>query len=69
MIRKWLYGAFFAIASFLGVVLYRSGKSNVEVKQVRRRVDAMEKAKETRHEVETSDDDRLLDILTGRVRK
>jgi hypothetical protein len=68
-IKLYLYGIFAAVLAFAGVYLYRKGKSDAAAKHVRRRVDAMKNAKEIRDEIQTSDDQRIVDILAGRVRK
>ena len=68
-IKLWLYGVAAAIAVKASLWLYWMGRRSEHNKQTRRRVDAMKNAKDIRHEVEGSDDQRLVDILTGRVRK
>ncbi len=68
-VRLWLYGALAAILALVTLGAYRKGGKDKEAAYVRRRVEAMKDAKATRIEAETSDDARLVDILTGRVRK
>ena len=68
-IRLYLYGIFAAVLAYIGARLYAKGKSDVQAANTARRIDAMKDAKEIRDEIQTSDDDRLVDILTGRVRK
>jgi hypothetical protein len=67
-IRLYLY--VIGAASWAGLMAwaYTQGRKNEQGKHTRRRVDAMKDAKETRHEVQNSDDQRLVDILAGRVR-
>ena len=67
-IRLWLYGLGLAAWSGLMAYVYILGRRSEQNKHTRRRVDAMKDAKETRHEIQNSDDQRLVDILTGRVR-
>ena len=67
--RVWLYGAVAAAVAILTLSAYRNGGKDKEAAYTRRRVDAMRDAKEIRDEIQTSDDNRLVDILTGRVRK
>lgn len=49
--KHYLYAAVFAVLAFCGVYLYNAGKKSEQNKQVRRRVDAMKTAKETRDEI------------------
>ena len=63
-----MYGLGLALAPIVASVLYAMGRKSEQNKHTRRRVDAMKDAKETRHEIQNSDDQRLVDILTGRVR-
>ena len=67
-VRLWLYGLGLAAWSAVMAWVYIMGRRSEQNKQTRRRVDAMKDAKETRHEIQNSDDQRLVDILTGRVR-
>ena len=68
-IKLWLYGSAAAIVIKASLWLYWMGRRSEQNKHTRRRLDAMKDAKDIRHEVEGSDDKRLVDILTGRVRK
>jgi hypothetical protein len=68
-IRLYVYGIFAAVLAYAGARLYAKGKSDVQAANTARRIDAMKDAKEIRDEVQNSDDQRLVDILTGRVRK
>ena len=68
-VKLYLYGIFAAFLAYIGARLYAKGKSDAEAKQTRRKIDAMQDAKEIRDEVQSSDDQRLVDILSGRVRK
>jgi hypothetical protein len=68
-LRLWLYGALAAAVAVLTLGAYRKGGKDKEAAYIRRRVDAMRDAKETRHEVQNSDDARIVDILTGKLRK
>jgi Na+/H+ antiporter NhaC len=68
-VKLYLYGIFAAFMAFAGVYLYRKGKADAKSDHVRRRVEAMTDAKENRHEIENSDDQRLVDILSGKLRK
>jgi hypothetical protein len=43
----------------------RAERMDAQVKQAERNTQSAMKAKATRHEIETSDDQRLVDILTG----
>lgn len=47
---------------------YRQGGKNAKAKTTQSNLDAANKAKENRHEMESQDDERIVDILTGRVR-
>ena len=67
-IRLYLYAIGAAAWSGLMAWVYIMGRRNEQNKQTKRRVDAMQDAKETRHEIQNSDDQRLVDILAGRVR-
>jgi hypothetical protein len=68
-LRLYLYGI--GVAAWAGLMAwaYVQGKQSEQNKHTRRRVEAMKDAKETRHEIQNSDDQRLVDILAGRVRK
>ncbi len=68
-IKLWLYGAALAASVAFATWLYRKGAADQVNKETRRRIDAMQDAKDIRHEVQNSDDSRLVDILSGRVRK
>jgi hypothetical protein len=68
-VKLYLYGIFATFMAFAGVYLYRKGKTDAKADHVRRRVEAMQDAKENRHEIENSDDQRLVDILSGKLRK
>ena len=68
-IKLYLYGFGLALWSGLMAWAYVKGKQSERNKHTRRRVEAMKDAKEIRHEIQDSDDKRLVDILTGRVRK
>ena len=50
-VKHYIYAAFFAVLAFMGVYLYNAGRKKEQNKQVRRRVDAMRTAKETRDEI------------------
>ena len=67
-IRLWLYAI--GVAAWSGIMAwaYVMGRRSEQSKHTRRRVETMKDAKETRHEIQNSDDQRLVDILTGRVR-
>jgi hypothetical protein len=68
-IRLWIYGAVVAVAALIGSWLHILGRRHEQRKADRRNTDAMKNAKEIRHDLQTSDDQRLIDILSGRVRK
>lgn len=68
-IKLKLYGAAFALVAWAAAWLYRKGRRDEVDRHVRRRVEAMKEARETRHEAQGSDDQRIVDILIGRVRK
>jgi len=48
---------------------YRTGKKNAEAKQTKANLKASKDAKDNRYELETSDDQHLVNILTGKLRK
>lgn len=45
----------------------RSGKTKAKLDASERNLDAAKRAKDTRHEIETDDDQRIIDILTGKL--
>lgn len=47
----------------------REGAQRARADRAERNVEAAQEAKEVRHEIENSDDARLHDILTGRMRR
>jgi len=59
------YAAFRAVLRLGGQVERAQGRA----KRAEGNLKAARDAKDTRHEIETSDDQRLVDILTGRVRE
>ena len=67
-IKLYLYAIGAAAWAALMVWANMRGRQSERDRQARRRVDAMNEAKGIRHEVQGSDDKRLVDILTGRVR-
>ena len=68
-IRLWIYGAVVFVAALIGSWLHILGRRHEQRKADRRNTSAMKDAKDIRHELQTSDDTRLVDILSGRVRK
>jgi cbb3-type cytochrome oxidase subunit 3 len=60
--------AIIAIIVFIGGIFfaYRRGKSDTEAKNTAAKAEAGKAAKENRNEVESQDDQYLVDILTGR---
>ena len=68
-IKLWLYGSALTMLIAFAAWLYRKGGKDRMNRETKRRLDAMKDAKDIRHEIEGSDDKRLVDILTGRVRK
>jgi membrane protein DedA with SNARE-associated domain len=68
-IRLWIYGAVAFVAALVGAWLHILGRRHEQRKADRRNTSAMKEAKEIRHDLQTSDDQRLIDILSGRVRK
>lgn len=62
----WVAGAlgFAALAWSLG---RREGRQKADLKRAEGNVKAAKKSKDTRHDMETSDDSRLVDILTGKL--
>lgn len=67
-LRLYLYAIVTAAWAGLMAWAFVKGKQSEQRKHTRRRVEAMKDAKETRHEIQNSDDQRLVDILAGRVR-
>lgn len=64
----WAVGAVVA-AGGLWFAGRRSGAKNVKADRAEANAKAGKDAKDNRHELETSDDQRITDILTGRVRE
>lgn len=67
-LKRWVYSAFFALSITIGTWLWFSGRNHERDKRMRDRMKSIKKAKETRDEIETSDDQRIVDILTGKLR-
>lgn len=67
-LRAYLYGAVLAIWAGVSTWLYFKGRQDAKAADNQDRLDAIQDVRETRHELETSDDDRLVDILTGKLR-
>jgi uncharacterized membrane protein YebE (DUF533 family) len=68
-IKAWLYGAVIAVWAGMVAWAYVAGRRYQRAKSGQQRADAMKDAKQVREDVQTSDDQRLVDILTGRVRR
>lgn len=64
----WAVGAL-AAAGGLFVAGRHSGTKSAKAERAEANVEAGKEAKDNRHEIESSDDKRLTDILTGRVRE
>ena len=62
----WLLGAV-AFALFMRNIGRRDEKHKATAKRAVENVKAAETAKDTRHEIETSDDQHLVNILTGKL--
>jgi hypothetical protein len=69
-VGRWVAGLVVGYILFRLAVLdaERRGRGQESAKRAEDNVKASQKAKELRHAIETSDDQRLVDILTGRVR-
>lgn len=65
----WLGAALGWIAAGGAVWFFagRSAKQGERLDRAEDNLDAAKRAKDTRHEVETSDDQRLVDILSGKL--
>ena len=68
-IKAWYKWGITVLLSLGGVWLYLKGRRDQKATYSHSQVKAIKEAKETRDEVQTADDQRLIDILTGRVRK
>jgi Na+-transporting methylmalonyl-CoA/oxaloacetate decarboxylase gamma subunit len=63
---SWLLGAI-AFAFVMRGIGRREGRQKAELKRAEGNAKAAKKSKDTRHEMETSDDSRLVDILSGKL--
>lgn len=68
-IGRALSWASVAVLAALGIYAAgrKEGRSAANSDALRDNLNAAQKAKATRHEIETSDDQRLVDILTGKL--
>lgn len=48
---------------------YRTGKKSADAKQTKANLKASKDAKDNRHDLESSDDQHLVNILTGKLHK
>lgn len=62
---SWLLGAI-VFAFVMRGIGRREGRQKAELKRAEGNVKAAKKSKDIRHEIESSDDQYLIDILTGR---
>jgi membrane protein implicated in regulation of membrane protease activity len=65
-IKLWLYGIGAAIFTTVAALLYRKGRKDVEAEHTRRRLDAMKEKQNVQREIETQDDQRLIDLISNR---
>lgn len=65
----WLGAAlgWLAAGGVVWLMAWRSTKQGERLDRAEDNLDAARRAKDTRHEVETSDDQRLVDILSGKL--
>ncbi|MGR3687122.1 MAG: hypothetical protein ACU0D5_12880 [Paracoccaceae bacterium] len=63
---SWLLGAI-VFAFVMRGIGRREGRQKAELKRAEGNVKAAKKSKDTRHELETSDDQHLVNILTGKL--
>lgn len=65
-IKLWLYGIGAAIFTTVAALLYRKGRKDVEVEHTRRRLEAMKEKQDVQREIETQDDEYLVDLISKR---
>lgn len=68
-IRLYIYGAIAGALAILIGLVYKKGMKDVNDKETLRKIEAMMEAKDIRHDVEISDDQYLVDVLTGKLHK
>ena len=69
MIRAYIAAAFAGLLSIVGALLYRMGANNTESDAKDADIKAAKTSKENRYEIENTDDQHIIDILTGKLRK
>lgn len=65
-VKAWIYGAVFAVLAFLSIVIYRKGRSDVIGTQTKDKLDAIRDRQDVQREIQTQDDDRLVDLISRR---
>lgn len=65
-VKLWIYGIGAALFTLGAALLYRKGRKDAEQKHTRRRLDAMKGKQDVQREVETSDDQHLIDLISKR---
>lgn len=67
----WLGAAlgWLAAGGAVWVMAWRSRGQKAKLDRAKENANAAKGAKDNRHEIDTDDDQRIIDILTGRVRK
>lgn len=65
-IKLYLYAIGAALFTFGAALLYRKGGRDVEQKHVRRRLEAMKEKQDVEREIETMDDQYLIDLISKR---
>lgn len=64
-IMPWLIMA--GSVAFAAAFAFFGGRNREKIDASERNLDAAKRAKDTRHEIETDDDQRIIDILTGKL--
>lgn len=67
MIRKYLRRAFGVIILLVPVIAYMMGRKDADADRDADSLKASNDAKDNRYELENTDDQRLVDILTGKL--
>jgi len=65
-IKLWIYGIGAALFTMGAALLYRKGREDERQDHTRRRLDAMKEKQDVKMEIETQDDQRLVDLISKR---
>jgi Na+/H+ antiporter NhaC len=65
-IRTWIYGAIAALLTFGAAFLYRKGRNDVRDEITENRLEAIKEKQDVEKEIETQDDDHLVDLISKR---